>query len=192
MIMSWTIDVLYGLAERQAGHFTAAQAVDAGVSRRSLSGRTARGDIERVHHGVYRLRRFPHHPFEEIVAACLRAGSDSAASHETALTVHRISDAMPASIHLTVPRPFRGHLQGVVIHRVPLLDKEREVRDDVPVTTLERTLRDVASMSDPALVGQAIEQAIRRGALSRRQLRTLVRDAPALAPLVVDILGATE
>jgi hypothetical protein len=110
----------------------------------------------------------------------------------TALTIHGTSDAMPASIHLTLPRPFRGHLQGVVIHRAPLPDQEREARDDVPVTTLERTLRDVASMSDPALVGQAIEQAIRRGVLSRRQLRTLVRDAPAIAPLVVDVLGATE
>lgn len=54
------------------------------------------------------LRRFPHHPHEDVVAACLWAGPDCAASHDTALVVHGLSDAMPASIHVTVPSPFRG------------------------------------------------------------------------------------
>lgn len=187
--MTQTMRVLYQLAQPQAGYFTTAQAVKAGVSPRALSGRARRGDIERVRYGIYRLRDFPAQPFEDAAAACLWAGPDSATSHETALAVHGISDAMPARIHVTVPRPFRGRQPGVVVHRAPLSDREREVRDGVPVTTTARTLQDVAVSSDPALVQQAVEQAITRGALNRRQLRRMVRDIPELAPLVVGALA---
>jgi predicted transcriptional regulator of viral defense system len=187
--MSRTMDQLYEVAEPQAGYFTTAQATEAGVSNRALYQRVRRGDIDHVRYGLYRLRRFPAHPFEDVIAACLWAGGDSAASHETALAVHGISDAMPSAIHITVPRPFRGRQDGVVIHHADLPDTDRTRVHAVPVTTIARTLQDVAATSDPALVEQAVAQAITRGTLSRRQLRRLVRDTPSLAPMVVGALA---
>ena len=186
--VSETMRVLYDLAERQAGYFTTAQAVAAGVSRRALSGRAKRGDVEQVRYGIYRLRQFPAYPFEDVAAACLWVGPESAASHETALAIHGISDAMPSVIHITVARPFRGRQPGVTIHLAPLADDQREVREGVPVTTVGRTLKDVATSSDPTLVQQAVIEAINKGVLSRRQLRKIVRDTPEMAPLVVDAL----
>ena len=179
---------LYELGEAQAGYFTTRQAAQVGVSRRVLSHRAQQGDIEQVRYGLYRLRDFPAQAFEEVAAVCLWAGTDSAASHETALAIHGISDAMPATIHITVPRAFRGKQPGVTIHHASLPDDQREVRDGVPVTTIARTVQDVGVSSDPSLVRQAIQQAITRGVLSRRQLRTLVRQSPQLAPLVIDAL----
>lgn len=38
----------------------------------------------------------------------------------------------------------------------------------VPVTTIARTLHDLAATSDPALVEQAVAEAIARGTLRRR------------------------
>lgn len=188
MLMSDTMNVLYDVADGHAGYFTTAQAVAAGVSRRVLSGRSKRGDIDQVRYGLYRLRRYPAHPFEDVIAACLWAGPNSVASHETALAVHEISDAMPAVVHVTVPRRFRGRQDGVVVHYAPLSDDDRLVVDRVPVTSVGRTLQDVAASGDPAVVTQAVTEAVDRGTLSRRQLRRLVRDTPALAPLVVDAL----
>lgn len=187
-----TMRDLYRLAEGQAGYFTAAQAVAVGVSRRALSGRASRGDVERIRYGIYRLRDFPVHRFEDVAAACLWAGPDTAASHETALAIHGVSDAMPASIHVTVPRPFRGRQRGVIVHHAPLPDAEREMRDGVPVTTIARTLADVVTSSDPALVRQSVEHAIARNVLSRRRLRQLVTDVPQLAPVVVDVLAERQ
>jgi hypothetical protein len=89
---------------------------------------------------------------------------------------------------MTVARPFRGRQPGVIIHIAPLPDDQREVRDGIPVTTIGRTLQDVATSSDPTLVRQAVIDAINRGVLSRRQLRKIVRDTPELAPIVVDAL----
>lgn len=181
--------ILYELAESQAGYFTASQAVAAGVSYRALSGRARHGDVEQVRYGIYRLRDFPAHRFEDVAAACLWAGSGSVASYETALAIHGISDAMPSAIHLTVSRPFRGRQDGVVVHHAQLLDGDREVRDGVPVTTIARTLGDVAGTSEPSLVRQAVEHAIGSGALSRRQLRRIATDHAKLAPMIVDILA---
>lgn len=192
MLMSDTMGTLYMLAEAQAGYFTAAQAVAAGVSRRALSGRARAGDLDHVRYGLYRLRRFPSHPHEDVVAACLWVGPDCAASHETALVVHGVSDAMPAAIHVTVPRPFRGAQPGVIVHRAPLESADREVRDSVSVTTLARTLVDVATVSDPSLVRQAVAEAIRDGKLARRQVRKLARDEPNLAPILVDALAVEQ
>lgn len=192
MFMVPTMNVLYDLAQRQAGYFTTAQALDAGVSRRTLSGRAQRGDLERASYGIYRLRQYPAHRFEDVVVACLWAGASSAASHETALAVHGISDAMPTRIHITVPQPFRGQQSGVIVHRAPMSEEDVEIVEDVPVTTIARTLSDIAESSDPTLVEQAVADAIRHGSLSRRQLRRLVRDRPALAPVVVDLLADNE
>ncbi|MPY98931.1 MAG: hypothetical protein GEU97_13200 [Actinophytocola sp.] len=189
MLMTETMSILYELAEGQAGYFSAAQAVAAGVSRRALSGRVRSGDLERIRYGIYRLRRFPGHRHEDVVAACLWAGPDSAASHETALVVHGVSDAMPANIHVTVPRAFRGRQPGVVVHHAPLESTEREIHDSVPVTMLSRTLADVAAASDPTVVRQAVTEAIERGRLTRRQVRKLAREQPALAPVIVDVLA---
>lgn len=188
--MSDTMTALYELAERQAGYFTAAQAGKAGVSSRALSGRVKRGDLDRARYGIYRLRRFPPHAHEDVVAACLWAGPDSAASHDTALVVHGISDAMPASIHVTVPRAFRGRQPGVVVHRAPLESSDREVRDSVPVTTLGRTLVDLSASGDPAVLRQTVDEALTQGRISHRQVRKLVRDHPQIATIVVDVLAA--
>lgn len=184
--------ILYELAEPQAGYFTTRQAVAAGVSHRTLSGRARRGDVEQVRYGIYRLRDFPAQRFEDVTAACLWAGPDSAASHETALTVHGISDAMPPVIHLTVPRPFRGRQAGVLLHHAPLPAEDREVRDSVPVTTVARTLQDIADSTEPSLVRQAVAQAIDQQVLSRRQLRRLATGNTDLAALIVDVLAQTE
>ena len=63
-------------------------------------------------HGIYRLQRFPAQPFEDVIVACLWAGDGAAASHDTALAVYGLTDAMPAVTHITVPRPFRGPAKG--------------------------------------------------------------------------------
>lgn len=170
--MPTSIDVLYELAEPRAGYFTTAQAKDVGVSRQQLSYLARSGSIERVAHGVYRLRRFPAQQFEDVIVACLWAGEDVAASHETALAVYGLTDAMPAHVHLTVPRSFRGRRRGVVVHIAPLAEGQRTSRNGVPVTTVERTVADVAKQSGTAAATEAATQAIERGLVTRGRLRT--------------------
>jgi predicted transcriptional regulator of viral defense system len=179
--MRTTLEAIADLADAHAGYFTTSEAAAAGVSRRALSHHTSTGMLDRVEYGIYRLRRYPAQRFEDLVVVTLWAGPDSAISHESALVVHDLGDAMPAVTHVTVPRPFRGHRSGVIIHVEPLDPDERVVIDAVPVTSVERTLLDVADTADPGLVRAAAREALSRGLTTRRRLERSVGSADGAA-----------
>ena len=155
------------LAAGQAGHFTAAQAATCGFSEQNLSKHAAAGNLERPHRGIYRLAHFPPSDNEDLVVAWLWSGEETVVSHESALQLHDLSDAMPARIHLTVPAAQRSRRRVVPplyrLHFANVRPDERTWIGPVPVTTPEKTVRDVAAAhGDAALVAQAIEQGIRR------------------------------
>ncbi|GMV85101.1 MAG: hypothetical protein AMXMBFR80_09580 [Dehalococcoidia bacterium] len=172
------IDAVYQIAEPQGGYLTTTQALEAGVSRRLLSHYAARGDLERVAYGIYRLHRFPTHRFGDLIATTLWAGSGAAVSHDSALAVYGLGSAMPAVIHITVPRAFRGKRPGVVVHRASLSPAEITFRDDVPITKVEWTLCDVASTGDPSLARDAAREATERGLTTRARLLETVDEHP--------------
>ena len=187
--MTTSIDVLYPLAERRAGYVTTAQAAEVGVSRQQLSYLARTGSLQRVAQGIYRLHRFPAQRFEDVIVACLWAGEDAVASHDTALAVYDLADAMPAVIHVSTPRPFRGQRRGIVVHTAPLGDGERTERAGVPVTTVERTIADVLARSGEALARSASEQALERGLVTRRRLHAALTAHGDLARPLLDLAG---
>lgn len=163
------MDRLYRIAEPQAGYFTTAQAKEVGVSRQELYYLRQNGDLLQVAYGIQCLARFPASSHEDIVVACMWAGEDAVASYESALVVYGIGEAMPATIHVTVPRAFRGRREGVTVHHDDLAPDERRRRDGVPVTTPLRAIADVATR-DPSGALSALDDALDRGLIRRGQL----------------------
>ena len=174
MFMLATVERIADLAAAHAGYFTASEALVAGVSRRVLSHHVATGTLERVEYGIYRLRRYPTGRLEDLLVVGLWAGADAAISHESALVVYELGEAMPAVTHVTVPRPFRGRRTRVIVHHAPLGSGERVLVDAVAVTSVERTLIDLAASTDPALVEAAARDALDRGLTTRRRLERAV------------------
>jgi len=176
---------LYAVAERQAGYFTAAQALVAGYSRASQHYHQKAGNWRREGHGIYRFERFPRTEGEHYVRLMLwsrdRAGSVQAAlSHETALQGYELSDVMPASVHLTVPKGFRKRPPaGVQLHRQDLPASDVTERDGYRVTTPLRTLLDAAASSLSAEhLAAAVRGALDRGLVRRRLLEEELEVAP--------------
>lgn len=179
------IDRLYRLAESQAGHFTATQAVEAGVSRRLLSHHSAEGgSLMRVDRGLYRLRNFPRSPREDLVATWLADGRpvDAVVSHDSALDIYGLSDVIPTAVHLTAAREHRGHRSrrpGVRLHFVTggVPPGDRAQREELPVTSVERTLLD--SLRAHGVTEQtelAVAQALDRGLTSAGRLKARAGD----------------
>lgn len=183
-------DRLYILAEPQAGYFTTRGAAASGVSTRLLTHYLHAGDIERVAHGVYRLTRFPAHRFGAAIATTLWAGEGSVISHDSALAVFGLGAAMPAVVHVTVPRPFRGRRGGVMVHNASLTADEVTVWDEVPVTGVERTLIDVATQTDPALAAAAARDARRDGLTSSGRIAAVLAGRADAKQLRQLLLGA--
>jgi len=169
---------LYRKAEAQSGYFTADQALEAGMSRTTLSHHARpRGRFERVATGLYRLRHFPASRNEHIMAAWLPLRHTGAVvSHASALELHELSDVIPTEVHLSLPRKRRGQRRrpGVRLHTVgsfPTADQLRAI-DGLPVTSVERTVIDALSSGEqPEQIEMAIHQALERGLTTPRRLR---------------------
>lgn len=175
---------LYEVASTQGGYFTSAQALAAGYSYRIQHYHVKRGNWLKVGRGIYRLRDYPPSEREDLIRLTLwshnrRGEPQVVASHETALSLHSMSDVMPSRIHLTVPkRGFRKEPPaGVVLHRAELSQSEIEQRHGYRVTTPLRTLLDVAaSPLSQEHLNQAVKDGIDQGLLRYRLLKRI--DAP--------------
>lgn len=164
MIPLDALDKLYQIAEAQAGYFTTAQAVAAGVDRPRLSRFATAGRLQRLRHGVYRLTHFPRSRHEDLFIAWLETGPDSVISHDSALALYDLSDAMPTAIHVTVPRTASRRRRGLRLHTNQISHEEITNHEGLPVTTVPRTIVDVASSGLPdELVVQAVREAVAQG-----------------------------
>ena len=95
----------------------------------------------------------------------------------TALTLHDLSDVMPAKLDMTVPPGFRrmAAIPGVLrLRHARLGERDVQTIDGVRVTTPLRTLIDVIAegVIAPELQAQAVDETLRRGLIMRRQLET--------------------
>ncbi|MEK7466006.1 MAG: type IV toxin-antitoxin system AbiEi family antitoxin domain-containing protein [Planctomycetota bacterium] len=170
---------LYEFAASQEGHFTSAQAGDAGYSPQLLQKHLKGGRIRRLGRGIYRVVHYPAGDHEDLVAAWLWSGHSGVFSHETALALHELSDAMPTAIHMTVPARWAGRRlrvpQGLLLHHADIAEKERGWVGSVRATTVPRTLVDCAASSvEPRLVLQAFEDALARGLVDRGSIPAVV------------------
>lgn len=175
---------LWNLAHAQAGHFTAQDARESRVSTALLSQNVGAGVVLRVERGIYRFAQFPPHPQEDLAVRWLWTDREGVFSHETALLLHRLSDALPNITVMTVPAAWaRRRLtipRGVELHFDDVVDADVQWVDAVPVTTPLRTVIDCWRVGvSPELVNAAVREAIARGLFSRaRYTRALGREHP--------------
>lgn len=171
--------VLYQIAAAQGGYFTAAQARQTGYAYSQQHFHVSRDNWLKIDRGLFRLRDFPPGEREDLIRWSLwsrnqKSVPQAVVSHDTALTVHELSDAMPAQVHLTVPPGFRkSALPGCVLHKAVLTPGEIEPRTGYQVTTPLRTLLDVAdSPLSQEHLNRAVRDALERGLVRRRLLET--------------------
>jgi predicted transcriptional regulator of viral defense system len=168
-------DRLFETAAAQSGYVTTKQAAEAGYSTHLLRKHIHAGRVTRPHRGIYRLVHFPPGEHEELVTAWLWSERAGVFSHQTALSLHGLSDVLPAQIHLTLPEAWRRRRfrvpAGVVLHHADVAPEEQSWFGPVPATSARRTLSDCAkSALSPELVRQAAQQALRRGLVTKSEL----------------------
>ena len=167
------------IAAPQGGFFSAAQARAAGYSHQAQRYHLQRGAWERVDRGLYRIAGWPVPEHPDFIRWSLWSRGGGVVSHDSALVAHDLGDAMPARVHLTVPPGFRSRSDAVVLHRARLAPKDEAEQQGFRVTTPIRTLLDVAEAgADPDHLAHAVDDALRRGLLTERQLRAASDDAP--------------
>ena len=172
-------DRLYATASAQEGLFATKQAAEAGYSPQLLVHYANVGKIVRLRRGIYRLVHFPAGEHEELVAAWLWSELAGVVSHQTALALHGLSDALPAHVHLTLPATWRHRRfrvpPDVLLHHADVPPEDRSWFGAVPTTNPSRSLNDCAREGlSPELLRQAARQALRRGLVTKSELGDVV------------------
>jgi len=168
-------DQLFMTAQTQQGLFTTQQAADSGFSPQLLVHHAHSGRVLRVRRGIYRIAHYPAGTQEDLIAAWLWTERVGIVSHQTALSLHELSDLLPSQIHLTLPIAWRKRRfripTDVVLHHADIPARDRTWIDAVPTTNARRTLNDCADASlTPELLRQAAQQALQRGLATRDEL----------------------
>jgi predicted transcriptional regulator of viral defense system len=166
---------LFKLAAKQEGLFSARQATSVGCSQQLLAKYIASGRVERVQRALYRVVDFPAGEHEGLVAVWLWSRNEGVFSHETALFLHNLSDALPIRAHVTVPAAWKTREiqipEDVAIYYGDIADGDRAWVGPLPVTAVRRTLSDCLRASiAPELVAQASVQAAERGLITAAEV----------------------
>lgn len=115
------------------------------------------GRLHRLHRGVYAVGHTNLSPQGHYLAAVLACAPRALLSHVSGAWLWGLLRQRPGVIHITAPTRRRGK-PPLSIHHARLVDEDRALLDDIPVTALPRTLLDLAAMLPADRLRRAIER----------------------------------
>jgi len=168
--------LIAGLAARQHGVVARGQLLDLGISQARIDGRRRRAQLHPLHRGVYAVGHCVIGPEGRWLAAVLASGEGAVLSHRSAAALWRLTPRFDHAVEITRIEGWRS-LSRVSAHRGPLPGDEVEVIDGIPVTSVSRTLLDLASLalSRRTFNPRQLEQALNEG-------RRSAPDQPSVDP----------
>ena len=170
-------------AQPQQGFFTTKQAIQAGFIEKNHAYHVRNGNWVREYRGIYRLSGFPAGNRPDLMLWYLwsqnrKEHPEGTYSHETALSLHELSDIMPSKLHMTVPKRFRRNSEVppiLVLHWGDLRKEDVQEMQGVRVTRPLRTITDLLESGrvDRSQLRKAVEKALDRGLFTRKQIDAL-------------------
>lgn len=186
------------LAERQHGVVARAQLLRAGVTVDAIDYRLSRQRLRPIFRGVYGTGPLGA-PHAREMAAVLASGEGALLSHLSAVGVWRLasSASRTARVDVETISGFRAPSPVIRLHRTTSLHPDDAAsRHGIPITSVARTLVDVAGILDQQELERAVALALRSGLTTtagilqtlerhpRRRgapvLRSILQDGPAL------------
>jgi len=147
------------LARAQHGVVARWQLLELGFSRRQITSGLQRGRLHEVFLGVYVLGARRISRKGRWMAAVLAAGGDALLSHRSAGRLWQLLPPSVEWIDVTAPPGRVVRRKGIVAHESSVLPDERMVVDGIPVTSVFRTVFDLAAVMDRRGVERAWHEA---------------------------------
>lgn len=163
------------LADRQHGVVAYRQLIALGLSRWQIEDRVRQGRLFRVYRGVYAVGRRGITREGQWMAATLAAGDGAVLSHRSAAALWCI--AKPTARHeVSVPTTAgRAGPRAITLHRTSSLpESEATRREGIPVTSLPRTLLDLAEAVERRDLERALDEAQFLRCLDLRAVRGVI------------------
>ena len=149
------------VARRQWGVVTLAQLTEAGLRDRGVRDWVQSGRLHRLYRGVYAYGHDRLRLEGRWTAAVMACGPGAVLSHRDAAQLWELRQSNAALIDVTVPsQNGRMRRPGIRVHRSGrLAPEEVTTRHGIPVTTVARTLLDLADVLDRQALRRAVTEA---------------------------------
>ncbi|MGH9177338.1 MAG: hypothetical protein ACRD0N_02125 [Acidimicrobiales bacterium] len=157
-------DDLRALADQQYAVLARRQARALGATTPALRHRLRGPDWELVTHRVLRLVGAPRSARQQLMIGVLDAGPGSVVSHRAAAVLWRFPGFSLRTVEVSRPRSARGgEATSVVLHLPRFLpDWHLTERHGIPVTSVARTLFDLAGGIHPARLERLVDSVVAR------------------------------
>ena len=150
---------LAAVARPQFGMVSHAQLRKLGLTTSGIARRVRSGRFTREHRGVYYAGHGPVTLRGRFMAAVLACGEGAVLSHRSAAVLWGLLKRAPAAPEVTVPGQRGRKREGITVHRSPLSPSEMTVVDGIPVTSVARTLIDLADVVSRRTLERAFDEA---------------------------------
>jgi very-short-patch-repair endonuclease len=160
------------LAARQHNVIDARDLGALGVSSSAIKQRIADLRLRPLHRSVYAVGRVDRKG--RWLAAVRAVGPDAVLSHRDAAALHGLRRSDPRAIEVTCPRRVRPR-PGIVVHHSRVLHRcDLTAVAGIPVTSIPRTLLDLAAAVDATQLRRAYEEAERLRLLNTQEIQDLL------------------
>jgi len=168
------------VAGRQWGVVSRRQLVALGFSARGIEEWVRTGRLLRLHRGVYAVGHDRLRTEGRWLAAVMACGPGAVLSHRDAAQLWELRRSSASVIDVTVPsQNGRIRRRGVRVHRSGrLAPDEVTTRSGIPVTTVARTLLDLADVLDSQALRRAVTEAEYTSRFDLTSLNAVVEGNP--------------
>jgi very-short-patch-repair endonuclease len=181
------------IARRQDNVITGDQLRAAGLRRGAIAHRLKARAMQRMHKNVYLLGPAPPTPMARARAAALACGEDAVVSYRSAACLFGLLPEIAADVDITVAGRNPGNHPGIKLHRVRTLPKQDLTKvNGFKVTSIARTICDLAATESAHATEQAFQEALYREIVTVKALQAVLdreptrRGAPTIRRLISD------
>jgi len=167
------------LAHLQHGVVARVQLRALGLTDAQIDDALHTGRLERVHRGVFGVGHVRLSSTGRAFAAVLACGEGATIGYRSGAALWSLRPSSSPTVEVVLPRRSSAVHDGVLVHRHPGIGPdERTVLDGVPVTTVARTLLDLAAVVSIEQLRRAVKQAEVFGIFDRREVERLIARHP--------------
>lgn len=137
---------------------------ESGLSRPAIGRRIARGRWDHLGRAVYGIVGAPHTWRRQLLVAVWSAGEHAVASHRSAGALWALDGLAEGPIEIAVPNSTVRKVSSARLRRVtPLVARDRTSVDEIPVTSIERTIVDLAGALPMGGLARGLDSALVQG-----------------------------
>jgi very-short-patch-repair endonuclease len=167
------------IAGRQDNVISRAQLLTAGLGRGAIAHRVSTGAWQRLHKNVYLVGPAPPSLMARARAAALACGADAMISHRSAAEMFGLLPDTGDRIHVSVVGRSIAPRDGVRLHRIAGFEPgETTKMRDIPLTSVARTICDLAGTESTDEVETAFQEALYRDIVTPRAVAAVVAREP--------------